>query len=78
MPGNTIDIRRMILRYPGLAPEEADSLAQDVVSRVQAGIGEPRRTGQLDAVRLQVQAKGAETRGQMAQRIADAILKVMQ
>ena len=78
MPGNTIDIRRMILRYPGLAPEEADSLAQDVVSRVQAGIGEPHRTGQLDAVRLQVQAKGTETRGQMAQRIADAILKVMQ
>ena len=78
MPGNTIDIRRMVLRHPGLAPEEAESLAQDVASRVQAGTGGPHRTGQLGAVRLKIQAKGSETRQQMAQHIADAILKVMQ
>ena len=78
MSGNTIDINRMVLRYPGLKPEDAESLAQDVVTRVQAGIGRPHRTGRLGAVRLQVQAKGSETPQQMAQRIADAILKAMQ
>ena len=77
MPGNSIDIRHMVLRYPGLTPEDAESLAQDVASRVQAGTGGPHRTGQLGAVRLQVQAKGMETRQQMAQRIADTILGAM-
>ncbi len=78
MPGSTIEIRRMVLRHPGLTPEEAKSLAQDVASRVQAGTGRPHRTGRLGSVRLQIQANGSETRQQIAQRIADAILKVMQ
>ena len=78
MPGNTIDIRRFVLRNPGVSPEQAESLARDVASRVQAGTVGPYRTGRLGTVRLQIQANGSETPQQMAQRIADAILKVMQ
>jgi hypothetical protein len=70
-----LEIEELVLRVPGYTREEARQLGEEVARRVADGLSDQQSSMNLGAFDLRVNVPPGTSRSQLAELIAEAILK---
>jgi len=70
-----LEIEELVLRVPGYTREEARQLGEEVVRHVADGLSDQQSGMNLGALDLRVNVPPGTSRSQLAELIAEAILK---
>lgn len=74
---DAVAIEELVLRVPGVRPEDAPRLVEDVMRRVQRALAGGGRTGSLHLAELRVRVPANVTRDELAGRIADQLVEAL-
>jgi hypothetical protein len=70
-----LTIEELVLRVPGISPDSAGSLGNEVASRVAHGLPDQQRDRHIPVLDLKVTIPPAASQSRMAKLIAEAILR---
>lgn len=74
MPADRVIIEELFLRLPGLSADEARAVAREVAERVGRGLAEALPSRALGALELKLTARAGDSRDEMVNGVASAIL----
>jgi len=75
MARNTVEVRRLHLRIPGVSREEAQRLGKDVAHRIAQSLPSAGRREQLGALDIRVSLRPGTPRDQIARLVAESVLE---
>lgn len=74
---DAVAIEELVLRVPGVRPDDAPKLVEDVLRRVQENLRGSGRTGVIRLTELRVRVPSGVPRDELVARIADELAEAL-